>query len=284
MRTLNVAASVGIVLDKDPAVPDLSAILASVENGVLSALDPDLPLRFRVELPSTEQRRAVIGAIQDRTGWINDPGDWQLNLTRRSGYWIAEVGYLHYSRRFDRLRRQPWSTNPVLAAVLVRLAKIKSGQTVHDPFCGTGTLLIAAHRVGDSIRLTGTDHDHRTLMLARDNLHDHHVQAILTETNAIPFPYPDGTIDRVISNLPFGKQVGSHADNLDLYPNVIKELARALRPTGRAVLLTEDKRLLVDAVTKTPGIKIIRERLLRYNGASPTAYIITRTRTPQRSR
>jgi 23S rRNA G2445 N2-methylase RlmL len=88
----------------------------------------------------------------------------------------------------------------------------------------------------------------------------------------------------VISNLPFGKQVGTHRDNELLYPGLMGEIARTLRQDGRAVLLTEDKRLLVDSVARTPGLKIIRERLLRYNGASPTAYVIMRTRTVKRRR
>jgi 23S rRNA G2445 N2-methylase RlmL len=81
-----------------------------------------------------------------------------------------------------------------------------------------------------------------------------------------------------VSNLPFGKRVGSHGANTRLYPAVLQEIARTLRPNGRAVLLTEDKRLLVETVARTKGIKIIRERLLSYNGATPSAYVLVRKR------
>jgi 23S rRNA G2445 N2-methylase RlmL len=59
---------------------------------------------------------------------------------------LAELGPLHWTQRFGRLERLPWSTNPVVAEVVVRLAKIRPHHRVLDPFCGTGTLLLAAQR------------------------------------------------------------------------------------------------------------------------------------------
>jgi tRNA (guanine6-N2)-methyltransferase len=88
-------------------------------------------------------------------------------------------------------------------------------------------------------------------------------------------------VDRIVSNLPFGKQVGTHRLNRSLYPNALAEIDRVLAVDGRAVLLTEDKRLLHQAIDRQPGLKLIRRRLLKYNGATPTAYILTR---PRRSR
>ncbi|WP_427886000.1 TRM11 family SAM-dependent methyltransferase [Kribbella sp. GL6] len=170
-----------------------------------------------------------------------------------------------WSSRFGRHERLPWSTNYLVAEVLVRMAKLRSGQRFLDPFCGTGTILRAAHRLEPAIRLVGLDHDHPKVMKAK----------------AEALPLADGCIDRVVANLPFGKQVGSHRDNLRLYPAVLRELARVLTPDGRVVLLTEDKRLLRDAVQRSP-FKVVRERLFRYNGATPTAYVLTRSRAAGR--
>lgn len=283
LRGIATYRTAGIVLDSASVrVPDLTAIRASIDHGVLGRLGPDSPLRFRVGVPGTEDRNTVIDAVRSQAAWENAPTDWHINLTRRNGWWVAEVGCLHYSRRLIRLRRQPWSTNPVLATVLVRIAKVNDGQIVHDPFCGTGTVLIAAHRANASVRLTGTDHDGQSLEMARANLDDSGVRAILVEADAIPFQHATGAVHRIVSNLPFGKQVGSHTNNTRLYPALIDEISRTLHPAGRAVLLTEDKRLLVESVNRTSGLKIIRQRLLRYGGATPTAYTITRTRTTQR--
>ncbi|WP_344149204.1 hypothetical protein [Kribbella yunnanensis] len=56
------------------------------------------------------------------------------------------------------------------------------------------------------------------------------------------------------------------------------EIARVLTADGRAVLLTEDKRLLRDAVAGCRGVKVVRERVLRFNGATPTVFVVMPTR------
>jgi 23S rRNA G2445 N2-methylase RlmL len=175
-------------------------------------------------------------------------------------------------RRFGRSERLPWSTNPVVAEVLVRLAKIRSGHRVIDPFCGTGTILRAVRRRAPGAHVIGTDHDPRALEIATAN-----GCRELAQADAAALPYKDSSVDRVVANLPFGKQVGSHEFNRTLYPALLRELDRVLTAAGRAVLLTEDKRLLHNAIQAHRALKIVRQRLLKYNGATPTAYVLTRT-------
>ena len=47
-------------------------------------------------------------------------------------------------------------------------------------------------------------------------------------------PLADASVDKVLTDLPFGKQFGSLEDNRWLYPRVLMELARVLRVGGRA--------------------------------------------------
>jgi tRNA (guanine6-N2)-methyltransferase len=244
----------------------LDPLHASTRTGVLA----NLPRTFRVHGDS-----GLAVAVTRELGWTNDPGNWSVNLTDAGAGWVAEIGPLYWTRRFGSLERLPWSTNPVVAEVVVRLAKIRPGHRVLDPFCGTGTLLIAAHRRAQATELIGSDK--RSIRLARRNLAARALSASLTIAEAEAIQQPDRSIDRVIANLPFGKRVGSHRDNLRLYPAAIAEIARVLTDDGRAVLLTEDKRLFKDAVARTHGLKIVRERILRFNGATPTAFVVTRT-------
>lgn len=62
------------------------------------------------------------------------------------------------------------------------------------------------------------------------------------------------------------------------YPAALQEISRVLTPAGRAVLLTDDKRLFRASVERTPGLKIVRERALSYSGVTPTAFCRTRIR------
>ncbi|RCK68928.1 methyltransferase domain-containing protein [Desertihabitans brevis] len=258
--------------------PNLTPLLHSLQRGTLRTLTTDHPIRFRVGSADSNLRQRVIGNIEASLGWINDPADWDVNITTDHASWTAQLGALYFSRRFPALDRVPWSTTPLVAETLVRLAKPTSGARVHDPCCGTATLLIATRYNTSGAQLSGTDHDASTLAIARANLQRHDVYAELTLANATPISAESGSLDRVISNLPFGKQVGSHESNASLYPALLHEIARTLNRSGRAVLLTEDKQLLRTTVQRTKGLKLVKERLFRYNGATPSAFVLTRTR------
>jgi len=58
--------------------------------------------------------------------------------------------------------------SPRLARTLVNLADLRPGQTVLDPFCGSGTILTEAH--GRSLRCLGLDSSASRVQEARENL------------------------------------------------------------------------------------------------------------------
>jgi 23S rRNA G2445 N2-methylase RlmL len=251
-------------------------------------------VRFRVA-PGTANADLLRSAAAD-LGWSEDPGDWSVNLVAGPEGCEAEIGSFHWFQRFGRLERLPWSTKPVVAEVLARLAKLRPNHTVLDPFCGTATLLTAAGATGaQAARFAkpadadadavdprglvafGSDHDPSAIALARQNLARLEIPAQLSVARAEELDHADGSIDRVLSNLPFGKLVGSHASNTSLYPAALAEIARVLHPKGRAVLMTDDKRLFEKVVLATRGLKVVRRRLLSYGGVTPTVYVLTPT-------
>jgi len=59
--------------------------------------------------------------------------------------------------------------SPRLARALVNLADLRPGQTVLDPFCGSGTILIEAY--AKSLRCLGLDAHASRVQEARENLH-----------------------------------------------------------------------------------------------------------------
>ncbi|MDE1852464.1 MAG: hypothetical protein KGI38_01820 [Thaumarchaeota archaeon] len=58
--------------------------------------------------------------------------------------------------------------SPRLARTLVNLADLRPGQTILDPFCGSGTILVEAY--GKSIRCLGLDNRASRVQEARENL------------------------------------------------------------------------------------------------------------------
>jgi tRNA (guanine6-N2)-methyltransferase len=259
--------------------PALAALRASRDTGVLSAL-PAGPLRFRID--PIAARWELRDLLESELGWVNDPRDYQLNLTRRDALLLAQVGPLYYTGRFPALRKIPASTTPLIAAVMLALAKPRPGNTVYDPFCGAGTLLAEAAAQDVPLTVLGTELDPRHLAESVGN-HAVFPAVWLGRADAAHLPVADGAVDRVVSNLPFGKRVGSHAGNTTLYPAFLAELGRVLRADGRAVLLTEDKQLFKRTVEAARGLRVLREVPLASGGLHPTAYVLERTRTAKRT-
>lgn len=244
----------------------------SLHGGALAALRPaGGTVRFRVG-EIGEQRWALRDRLVEEYGWRNDPRSWDVNVEPHG----AELGALYLTQRYGELRRTPASTNPVIGAVLVRLAKIQPGQTVLDPFCGAGTLLVLAGEMAEPGQLVGAELQARWLALAAENRTRRQVPASLVRADARRLPFAAGRVDRVLANLPFGKRVGSHRVNEDLYPDALREIARVLPGGGRAVLLTEDKRLFEQTVQRTPLLRVIKEVVLTRGGIHPSVYVLAK--------
>lgn len=262
----------GIALFPDPAV----RIRESQDRGVLSAMTAESPeIAFRVgDLGDT--RWEIRDQFESNANWRNSPNNWDLNIDNASGGLVAEVGELYLTERFGQLLRAPASTNPVIAAVMVRLAKIENGQTVLDPFCGAGTLLVLAGEMAKPGRLIGSELQPSWARTSKANLATRNLSGSIINADARHLPFPNFAIDRVVANMPFGKRVGSHQINTEMYPLTLREISRVMTRQGRAVLLTEDKRLFRETVQRTPLLRIIKEIVIERGGAHPSAYVVVK--------
>lgn len=260
-------------------VEEMRLLVDDVATRVL--LPRDVPCRFRVG-DIGEARWPVRDALV-AAGFVNSTGDWDVNVETFDGIVVLTIGAMHMTRRFGALERIPASTNPVLSSGLARLAKIPPGSVVLDPFCGAGTNLLAAATRCPDATLVGLDVKARAVQACTVNVARRSLSAAVVQSSATRMPLADLSVDRVIANLPFGKRVGSHEINAVLYPAFLRELGRVLRNDGRAVLLTEDKRLFVASVQRSAGLKIVKESVFETGGLHPSAYTVERSRK-QRSR
>ncbi len=146
----------------------------------------------------------------------------------------------------------PASLRPTMAAAMVRLGQAQPGETVLDPMCGAGTILAEQLAVGrDKIRVLGGDRELEALRNSRANLIPFRFSDLIC-WEAGQLPLPDNSIDVVISNPPFGKQLGKPEDMATLYRRMIRECNRVLRKGGRAVLLVADYGVLKQAINSVP--------------------------------
>jgi 23S rRNA G2445 N2-methylase RlmL len=160
------------------------------------------------------------------------------------------------------------SLRPSVAAAMIRLAQIRPGQLVLDPMCGAGTILAecaaAARRFEPVIRVLGGDIDRAALRAAGGNLR-HLGQKSLARWDARRLPLTDQSVDCLISNPPFGKQLASPDEVRPLYADVVMHFNRVLKPGSRAVLLVSDAAALRAAI-RPVGWKAIEQVRVRVLG------------------
>ena len=262
-----------------PSIDTLSRrVDESLSTGLLSALRPaGGPLRFRIS-PLRYGRWEIRDFLTEHYGWINDPSSWDINLEVCGSYVVAQIGALYYTRRFRALARTPASTNPIAATVMINLLKVLPGQTVYDPFCGAGTLLVEVLETVPGTHVAGSDINKDALEASRHNMASFPGRWKIRNIDARRIHAADGSVERLVSNMPFGKRVGSHNKNQELYPQFAAELARVLSPGGLAVLLSEEKELLRQAIKATHSLRIVKEHMLTIGGLHPNVFVVAHRR------
>ncbi|HXG11168.1 MAG TPA: methyltransferase domain-containing protein [Gemmataceae bacterium] len=93
---------------------------------------------------------------------------------------------------------------------------------------------------------------------------------LLARWDAARLPLPDQSVDCILSNPPFGKQLGRPEEIGFLYRRVLPQYDRVLRPGGRAVLLVSDPAALKEAAAAV-GWK--RERQFRVEVLGQPAFL-----------
>jgi len=155
--------------------------------------------------------------------------------------------------RTYKLEHLPASLRPTVAAAMIQLAQLKPQHVVLDPMCGAGTILAEVHewarrfdiRLG---KVLGGDLEMAALRAAAHNLR-RLGHTVLARWDARALPLADGSVDRIVCNLPFGRQLLRPQEIGPLYVEVLRDCNRVLRPRGRAVLLVADSQALKQAAT-----------------------------------
>ena len=89
--------------------------------------------------------------------------------------------------------------------------------------------------------------------------------ALLARWDATALPLPADSVDRVVSNPPFGKQLSSPEKVGPLYHGLVRECDRVLKSGGKVVLLGSDEKALREAV-KPAGWQPLRKVKLEVLG------------------
>jgi ubiquinone/menaquinone biosynthesis C-methylase UbiE len=110
---------------------------------------------------------------------------------------------------------------------LVELAAIEPGHRVLEIGCGTGNLALRAQRMHPDAELVGVDPDPLALARARRKAGRSGRTVRFDQGKAGELPYPDESIDRVLSAFMF-----HHLDDAEKR-RALAEIRRVLRPAGQ---------------------------------------------------
>ncbi len=169
----------------------------------------------------------------------------------------------------------PASLRPTVAAAMGWLARPTPDDTVLDPLCGTGTIIIERALLAPLKQAQGGDIRDEAVAMARRNARAANVAATWRVWDARSLPLDTASVTRIITNLPFGKQIGARETNADLYAALISEFGRVLVANGVLVTLTSADRLW-EQILRDAGWRITKKVVLVVLGQPASIFVAER--------
>ncbi|WP_194833592.1 methyltransferase domain-containing protein [Nocardia sp. XZ_19_369] len=170
---------------------------------------------------------------------------WRVVLDGRRARLMLRIAVQPLHRRAYKLQSVPGSLHPPVASAMVQLADLRAGDWVLDPCCGAGTLLVEAMHAQPDARYSGFDIDPAAVCAIRANA----ANTLTTgSADAANVPLPQGSIDRIVCNPPWGGQVPARGRLTHGSTPLWAELRRLIATDGTAVVLIPDTRELAIAI------------------------------------
>jgi tRNA (guanine6-N2)-methyltransferase len=201
-----------------------------------------------------------------RTGGIRPPSgtaEWRAVLS-------PDGLLLGYRGRRPPLHRRSWKTesiqgtlHPPVAAAMARIAGLEAGMTVLDPCCGAGTILVEARERIPRADFIGADRNPDAVAAAMRNARHLTGIAFATADAARP-PMPTGSIDRIVTNPAWGRQVAA----VQRFPALLAAWRRIIAEDGRLVCLVPPE-LLRHFESESSGWKLLANHQLSLSGQHP---------------
>ncbi|XP_072136767.1 tRNA (guanine(6)-N2)-methyltransferase THUMP3 isoform X1 [Mobula birostris] len=274
-------------------------------------------LKFRVtcnragekhNFTSMEAAREFGGAVQDLFKWKADMTkfDIEILLNIHDNEVVIGIALTEESlHRRNIVHFGPTTLRSTLAYGMLRLCSPQLTDIIVDPMCGTGAIPIEGALEFTQSYFVGGDNNVLAVNRSINNINSLQKKRLdkgrtnwglpldVIQWDICNLPLKTSSVDIIISDMPFGKRIGSKRKNWDLYPACLKEMGRVCRPeTGRAALLTQDKKCFVKAMSRMGHLwRKSHTVWVNVGGLHAAVYLLKRTglsfnelfKTPQES-
>ncbi len=136
----------------------------------------------------------------------------------------------------------PISLHPRLARTLVNLSRVKEGEMLLDPFCGTGGILIEAGLIG--VKPIGSDIDARMIQGCRQNLEDYGIEkTTLFQSEVGDVKGRVEKVDAIVTDPPYGRSSSTAGEKaFSLYERAFKIFNEILTDGKYLAIVLPDKK------------------------------------------
>ena len=143
-------------------------------------------------------------------------------------------------------RKYPHELDWKLTRVMINLLGLKKGQTLCDPFCGTGTTLLESESMG--INAIGIDFDEKMYNMTKENLELNNYKSKILKSDFQELVKISDNYDGIVTDLPYGK-----SSKTSEKPEEILKRFISIVPKNKKIVVMFKKEL--DHKMKLKGLK-----------------------------
>ena len=155
-----------------------------------------------------------------------------------------------------KIKNHPHQLDWQLTRIMINLIGLKEGETVCDPFCGTGTTLLEAESMG--IHGIGIDFDEKMYKISKENLKENGYKSKVIKADFREISKLAKNFDGIVTDLPYGR-----ASRLSENPeDILKEFLQIIPKRKKIAIMYKkelDKNLKLEGTKK---YKIYRHKSL----------------------
>lgn len=239
-----------------------------------AGLNSSVMRRLRQELAAALQLSPADdgkGALFMRMLPARDAPGWEV---------LVRISHKPNSARDYRVVNMPGSLNATAAYAMTAEGGLGENAVIVNLCSGTSTILIEHALTHPRHQLLAIDCMAAALDAGRQNTRasglETRIQHIKADARRTPLPAQ--VADRLYADLPFGHHIGSHVENIKLYPAILDEAARLACPDAAFIVLSHEVKLLRQCLRPSPW-RALNETRINLRGLHPRLFVLRRIST-----